>query len=480
MKVPFVGPSSTVRSIDADNQRAVNVYLEMDNASPRAPVALYGRPGMVLEYQFLSGQSSTGEVRALFPIEGGYYVFVSDSVYWIAGGVASLVGNIGTSTGRIGLASNGSQIIVVDGALGYVITTATNTIAVISDPDFPNGVTSASFQNGYFVVCGDGTGQFYINETANNGTAWNGLDFANAEGAPDPVIGNLALQNEQWIFGTQTIEIYTFTGNADFPLERSQNTFIEHGCMAAGTISKIDNTAYWLGQDSVGFGTVWRAQGYTPVRISTHAVEKAIQSYANVSDAFAFSFQQEGHLFYVLTFPSANATWVYDVATGLWFEWASTDQQTGQLNRWRANCFCISGQKLLVGDYRSPTIYSLDLNTYKDDTDYITRLRRTQTQSDTEQDRLFFTRLQVDMETGVGLATGQGSDPVMMMRYSNDGGHTWSNYKTSTIGRTGQYAARAEFRRLGAGRNRIWEISMTDPVKFAVLGGIVDVQKGTA
>jgi hypothetical protein len=471
--IPFVGPSYQARSLNADAQRAINCYVEMDQSSPRAPLALYGTPGLRKVATAAAGVGCRGAIS-----ENGYawlviggYVYRMNSSY-----VMTLAGTIGTASGQIGIASNGSELLIVDGFTGYIVNTVANTVTQITDPDFPNGVRRATYQDGYFIVTGDGSQAFYISQLLNGGS-WDGLDFASAEGSPDDTIGCISDHRELWLFGQTSAEVWVNTGNADFPFERSGNTFIEHGCAAAGSIEKLDNTVFWLGADDRGSGIVWRANGYTPMRVSTHAVETAIAGYATLSDAFAFTYQQEGHGFYVLTFPSANATWVYDVATQLWHERAYRDTNTGDLSEWRASAHCVLNNVHIVGDIDDGRIYALDLDYYTDDEAPILRLRASQTQSQL-QDRLFYKTLQIDMETGVGLPVGQGSAPLMMLRYSNDGGHTWSSYKTQTVGSIGAYGARCLFNRLGAGRNRVWEISMSDPVKFAVFGAIVDAEAG--
>lgn len=473
VSIPFVGSSYEARSLNADAQRAVNCYVEMDNSSPRAPVALYGTPGLRKVATATSGLGCRGAIT-----EGGYawlvfgkYVYKMDAAYTL-----TLIGFIGTTVGQLGIASNGLEVLIVDGSAGYVVNVSTGVLTLIADADFPNGVRRATYQDGYFIVTGDGTQSFYISQLLDGGS-WDGLDFASAEGSPDDTVGVISDHRELWLFGDNSAEVWVNTGNADFPFERSGNTFIEHGCAAAGSINKLDNTVFWLGADDRGSGIVWRANGYTPMRVSTHAVETAIAGYAIISDAFAFAYQQEGHGFYVLTFPSANATWVYDVATNMWHERAYRDPYSGELSEWRAGAHCMLNNVHIVGDIADGRVYALDLNYYLDDTDPILRLRASQTQSQIQQ-RLFFKTVQLDMETGVGLTTGQGINPLMSLRYSSDGGHTWSNYKTSTVGAVGAYSSRCLFNRLGAGRNRVWEISMTDPCKFAVLGAIVDAEAG--
>jgi hypothetical protein len=474
-KLSFVGPAYTARSPNANAQRAVNCFLELDNASPRAPVALYGTPGTVRQFTL-----PTGPVRAGWK-EGAFS-------WWVAGGTVYRVdaayavlalGTIGTGTGEVGMCSNGQQVLIVDGVGGWIIDTATSALAAITSEGFPAGVTRATYQDGYFIVTGQpGSQSFWINQTPYIGTVWDALDFASAEGSPDNTVGLISDHRELWLFGELSAEVWMNTGSSDFPFQRSGNTFIEHGCAAAGTICKADNTVFWLGADDRGSGIVWRASGYTPARISTHALEHAMAGYV-LSDAFAMTYQQEGHIFYVLTFPTSQATWVYDASTQAWHERAWMHPQTGELSRWRANCSVFFNGQHLVGDYESGAVYALDLDAYTDDGGPIKRIRTTAT-TEGLQNRLFYSSLQVDMETGVGLSVGQGQDPQLMLRYSSDGGHTWSNEKSATVGKVGEYGARAKFNRLGSGRNRVWELSFTDPCKFAILGAVVEGEPGTA
>lgn len=462
-RIPFVGPSSPGRSVNADCQRTLNCYLEMDNSTPRAPVALYGTPGLTL-VATIGG----GPIRAMFR-HGDAIMVISGSAVFKAtpGWATAYLGSIGTSSGPVGIASNGTQLLIVDGTAGWIISLSTWTMALVSDPDFPAGVKRATYQDGYFIVTGDSSQKFYINEMPNDGTAWNGLDFASAEGSPDYTIGCISDHREIWLFGDDSVELWINNGNADFPFERSGNTFIEVGCAAADTICKADNTVYWMGKDDRGGPTVWKAQGYTPIRVSTSAVEKSMQSYATVSDARAWSYQQEGHTFYVLSFPSADKTWVYDVATGQWHERSSLIAGVDRM--WRAACHVFWNLDNLVGDYASGAIYKMDLDSYLDAGNPIKRLRTTQAMEST-QNRVFYSSLQVDMETGVG--------GTLEMSYSNDGGHTWKDAAPASLGSTGAYGTRAIYRRLGYGRNRVWRISTESNAKFAVLGAVANIENG--
>lgn len=474
-KLSFVGPAYEARSQNVDAQRSVNCFMELDNASPRAPVALYGTPGTVRKFTL-----PTGPVRAGWK-EGAFTWWVAgNTVYRVDAAYAVVtLGALNTGSGEVGICSNGQQVLIVDGQGGWIIDTAASTLSAITSEGFPAGVTRATYQDGYFIVTGQsGSQSFWINQTPYDGTVWDALDFSSAEGSPDNTIGLISDHRELWLFGELSAEVWINTGSLDFPFQRSGNTFIEHGCAAAGTICKADNTVFWLGADDRGAGIVWRAAGYTPTRISTHALERAMGGYV-LADAFAFTYQQEGHIFYVLTFPTAQKTWVYDASTQSWHERAWLNPATGVLSRWRANCSVFYNGAHLLGDYESGAVYALDLDTYTDDGGPIKRIRTT-TATEGMQNRLFYASLQVDMDTGIGTAIGRGSDPKLMLRYSGDGGHTWSNEKTATAGKVGEYGARAKFNRLGAGRNRVWELSFTDPCKFAILGAVVEGEPGTA
>jgi len=224
---------------------------------------------------------------------------------------------------------------------------------------------------------------------------------------------------------------------------------------------------------------VWRLDGYQTTKISTIEIDQRIASYAFIENALGMSYQQDGHLFYVLQFPSANETLVYDLSTQLWHARAYKQPNTEVLSLWRPACLCFSASLVLGGDHENGNIYALDYDNYTDDGAAIMRLYETRS-SNNNQFWLFYNSVQVHIEAGTGLITGQGKDPVLMLRYSDDGGHTWSNWLFSPMGKIGQYGARAKFNRLGRGRNRVFQIKMTDPVKFVLLSMVLDYDQGAA
>jgi hypothetical protein len=273
------------------------------------------------------------------------------------------------------------------------------------------------------------------------------------------------------------------SGNATFPIERIQGAFNEIGCAAAYSVAKLDNGIFWLGSDARGNGVVYRANGYTGVRVSTHAIEFAIQGYGDLSDAIAYTYQQEGHAFYVLIFPSAGATWVYDVSTNSWSERAGF--ANGEFDRHRSNCQMNFNSEVIVGDYANGNIYAFDLDVYADNGAEQKWLRswRALPSNTNDLKRTAQHSLQLDCETGVGLSTGQGSDPQVMLRWSDDGGHTWSSEHWRSMGAIGAYGTRTIWRRLGMTtkiRDRVLEISGTDPVKIVIVGAELTVSPTNA
>lgn len=474
MRIPLVGPSYNVASVNISGQRTVNWILQQAEQGAKTPTALLPTPGKLLRCT-----AGNGPVRALFSFNNVGYAVSGSAVYRFDSAYLPVqIGTIQTASGNVGMACNGSQILIVDGKYGYLINIALQSVSQITSGAFPNGVTWCQYLDGYFVVGGDGTQIFHIS-AINDGTSWNGLDFASAEGMPDNLVAGIVDHRELWLFGTNSVEIWYDTGAAAFPIERTGNAFLENGCAAVGSLAKLDNSVFWLHRDDRGDGMIWRAQGYQPVRISDFGVEAAIAGYSRIDDAVAYTYQQGGHSYYVISFPTADATWVYDCSNQTWHERASWDGVAGAFHRDLGQCYCLLNRDRLVGDYSNGNIYALDPNTYTDNGAPIKRLRSTYVQ-DSEENRVFYQSIEISLEAGVGLVSGQGSDPTLMLRWSDNGGHTWSNTKYLPIGKIGEYGRRAKKEQLGAGRNRVWEISMTDPVKVVILGAVVRATVGNS
>jgi hypothetical protein len=502
MKTPILGSSYVARSINAADARMVNLFPEIVPEAGKEPAFLNRAPGLNL-----LNTIGNGPIRGLWAfssndgtgfVVSGTQLFKIDNAY-----AATLIGNV-SGIGPVSMADNGTQLFIACNGPSFIYNATTNAFGPITDPDFPGAVTVA-YLDGYFVFNEPNSQKMWVTAFL-DGTSIDPLEFAQTAASPDGLVAVVANFREVWAFGTNSIEVWSDTAALDFPLERIPGAFNELGCAAPYSIAKMDNSLFWLGRDRRGQGIVYRANGYAGQRISTHAVEWHIQQYSDLTDAVAYTYQQDGHNFYVLIFPTANTTWVYDAATQVWHERAGF--ANGDFTRHRSNCQMSFNNKIVVGDFQNGNIYSFDLEDYSDN-GQIQKWLRSWRALPTGQNNLKRTAqhsLQLDCESGTGLngsmiaetiylqtqegdylvteggdkliaeqqtAITQGSDPQVMLRWSDDGGHTWSNEHWVSIGKIGEYYRRAIWRRLGMTlklRDRVYEVSGTDPVKIAIMG----------
>jgi len=466
MKTPILGQAYVARSVNAADNRMVNLYPEATPEGGKTAGFLTRAPGLRL-----LATLGAGPVRGLWQFGGYGYAVSGNTLYKIdAAWTATSLGTV-LGTGPVSMADNGTQLFIASNPLGYIYNASTGVFAQITDPDFPGAVT-VGYLDGYFVFNEPNSQRVWITQLL-DGTSVDPLDFASAEGSPDGLVALIIDHREAWLFGTNSVEVWYDSGAAQFPLERIQGAYNELGCAAPYSVAKMDNGLFWLGSDARGGGMVYRANGYTGQRISTHAVEYAIQSYASISDAIGYTYQQDGHSFYVLTFPTGNATWVYDVATGGWHERARFEN--GQFYRHQSNCQMNYNGEIVVGDYGNGNLYAFDLDVFTDNgapQKWLRSWRALPSDQNTLK-RTAHHSLQLDCETGTGLVTGQGSNPQVMLRWSDDAGHTWSNEHWASMGAKGAYGTRVIWRRLGMTgqlRDRVYEVSGTDPVKVAITG----------
>ena len=512
MKTPILGSAYVARSINAADNRMVNLFPEIVPEGGKEPAFLNRAPGLNL-----LATVGSGPIRGLWafsPQDGTAFVVSGTELYKINNSyAATFIGSV-SGIGPVSMADNGTQLFVACGGPSYIYNNKTGAFGEIIDADFPGALT-VSYLDGYFVFIEPNSQKIWVT-TLLDGTSIDPLDFASAEGSPDNLVSMIVDHREAWLFGTNSVEVWYDAGNPDFPLQRIQGAYNEIGCAATFSVAKLDNGLFWLGADSRGQGIVYRANGYTGQRISTHAIEYAIAQYGNISDAIGYTYQQEGHSFYVLIFPSANATWVYDVSTQAWHERAGFDN--GSFTRHRSNCQMAYNSEIVVGDYANGNLYAFDLDVYADNgaTQKWLRSWRALPTGQNNLTRTAHHSLQLDCQSGVGLNGGAetdptylitesglylitengdylvsvegssytlGSDPQVMLRWSDDGGHTWSNEHWSPLGKIGVYQQRVFWRRLGMTlklRDRVYELSGTDPVKIAIMGAELHLSGTTA
>jgi hypothetical protein len=451
----------------------VNGYAEVEASQQgKTALALYGAPGLTVFARVFG----SGGVRSLYTASNGrLFVVCGNGVFELfADGSQLLLGVLTSFAGPVSMRDNGLQMLLVDGVRAYVLTLATNVFSVVPDLDMPVASQLGILDN-YFLFDQVGTQQFGWTDLLSVDV--DPLSFTSAEGSPDALVSLLVVHRELWCFGVASTEVFFDTGDPDTPFQRNQGVFIHQGSAAPFAPARVGETVCWLARNLEGQGMVMQAQGYTPQRISTHAVEVALERAPTLSDAIGWSQQQGGHLFYWLTLPSGNMTWVYDTTTGLWHERAALDPATGQLGRHRANCYTFAFGKHLVGDYADGRIYSLDQGTYTNAGDPLVFEAVLPPFFDAQGlSRIRHERLQLDCDVGVGLDGGvePGEDPQIVLRLSNDGGATWPVERPMPLGPLGAVRTQVEWRQLGSAYDRRLAVRITSPVKRVILGAVSD------
>jgi len=464
MRLPFAAQSYTHRSLPISAQRMLNCYAEPQPPDASARLTIMPSPGLrpLAEVDSLAWRGGHVMGTDLFAVVGAAVYRLTTAGIWF---------NLGAipAGGPVSLDSNGEKLVVVvpDTTEAFIVDRSTGAITQITDAYFL-GAVSVTVIDGYFIFVKPNSGEFYLS-ALNDPSTGNPLDFAAAEGAPDNLRVGARVGRDLWLFGERTIEVWSNSGATDFPFLRVSGGFISRGTAAAASVAQRLGGAVWLGDDRC----VYTAQGVTPQRISTYAMEQAIAGYARVDDAEAWIYELEGHAFYVLTFPDAGDTWVCDLtAQAIWHE-----RESEGLGIWRARLGVAFAGGVVAGDAVDGRVWLLDPTFGFEGEAQIIRVA-TGTAFHSEGRKVFFSRLAAEFETGVGLVTGQGNEPVAWLRWSNDAGRTWSEDSFVSLGPIGAYRTRAEWRRLGSARQRVFRLQWSDPVYTTIVAIDVDAEPG--
>lgn len=453
--IPLFGLGNVGRSVNVSAQERVNLYAEVTpDGEGGNNLSLYPTPGLTLFSNF-----GSSVIRGLYPYDASnvIYTVIGTNLLEVApDGTAISRGTLQATTGRVDMVDNGLQLLIVDGSFGYILTFATNVFAQISDPDFPPSQTAA-FMGGFFIVQKTSSGQFYISGLY-DGTTWNALDFATAESDPDNLVRVFANSGTLLLFGTKTTEFWGDSGAVDFPFARIGSAAIEWGLAARWSLCKFMDSLIFLRKNRLGAVQVCVMVGTQALPVSTPALDFQFSTYPTASDATAFAYMASGHPFYQINFPSANVSWLYDGLTKAW-----STVQYGTAGRHRGEIQVNFQNRSYVSDYALGKLYLLDQNAFADDgamivREFIGRHQKTANWSHLPQ-------LWLDMEAGVGLASGQGSDPRVALQISRDGGKTWGAEIPRSFGAIGENRARAVWNRLGRARDWVMKFRVTDPVK---------------
>lgn len=450
-QIPFGLQSYQHASLPLSAQRMVNTYLEPAPPASKTAAAVVASFGIKDFLTFGAGPMRGGEiVNNVGYVVSGLQLFRVD-----ARNNVTILGGI-PGTGPVFIDGDGSNVMVTVNGPSYLWNGAN--VTQISDPDFP-GYEWVAFLDGY-MVGGPGDGRVYVNHTAFDPSNWDALDFASAEAAPDDVVVGIVDHRELFLFGRQTTEVWYNSGDQAFPLTRTASGFMEIGCTSKYGPGKIDNSIFFPATD----GTVRRVNGYTPVRISQTAMEQAIAKYTS-QEPVGNTWIENGHSMYSLTYN--EATWVYDISTQLWHE-----RQSYGLPNWRASFVLRGNNKTYVGDRTSNRLGLLDGNTF---TEWGETMVATCTAPAvaSNNELIPHASLELVFEQGVGVLSGQGVDPQVMLQWSDDGGRTWSNEIKRSLGKVGEFRGTALFNRLGQSRDRVYKYSVSDPVRRTLIQAIL-------
>ncbi len=456
----FVGPSYQLDNVRASAQRTVNLMLRpIEAGNERHRFVLDSVPGLIRQATIggeIRGVWSTGD--RLFVVSGlGLYEVAADWAVTLRG---TMLTSSGTS-GPVSMASGLTQLAIVDGKRLYTLTLADNTFALASDPD-TFGQDCIGWTDNVFTLTGDG--QKFLVSATDDATTVSALDFGSVEGAPDDVWQHLIIGSELFMFGPTSIEVWFYTGDADFPFSRNRSAFVEVGLFAKNTLQKMDGAAFFVGADKTGPASVYILRGYQPQRISTRAVEEAL-SKADLAGASAYTWTRNGSKVYAINAPGLGSTWCYDLLTQSWFEMADVNE-AGEYTGWRiTHGASFGGESVLLGN---GALYTFSDSTYTFDGDDIVRERTSTHDTAPNLERRQFGAFFADVRTG---GAALGVDPQIGLSWSDDAGETWGNTLFRSLGKTGERFSRLTWRRLGQSRHRVWRLKCSDAAPFSIIDG---------
>lgn len=445
--IPFGAQSYQHTSRPLSAQRMVNAYLESAPPAAKTAAAVVCCFG-IKDYLTIG----TGPMRGGLKVNQTIYVVSGAKLYRISpSGTVTELGSV-PGSGPVFMDSDGSQVLITVNGPSYLYDGAT--VTPMADPDFP-GAEWTTFLDGYAII-GPGDGRVYVNHTAFDFSAWDALDFASAEASPDDVVVGITDHREVFLFGRDSTEVWYDSGDAAYPLTRTASGYMEIGTTSKYGPAKIDNSIFFPATD----GTIRRVNGYTPVRISTTAIEQAITKF-KPQECVGQAWIENGHSMYGLTYE--EGTFVYDISTQLWHE-----RQSYLQSNWRA-AFVLRGENVtLVGDRLSNRLGILDASTFAEwDQTLVSSVTAPSIAQGT--DYLQHSSLDLIFDNGVGTSTGQGFDPKVMLDWSDDGGRTFGVELWRSLGKSGEFNRIARWNRLGQSIDRVYRYTVSDPVRRTLI-----------
>lgn len=466
--LPLNGPSKQDRAIQCNSQRSINMYPAIRKGDAKTDIVLYSQPGLK--------KTTTAGVG---PHRSNASKF-DGKIWWVSGAelisqdtsdVFTTIGTLLTTGSRVVMAPGRNVMMLVDGTYGYY--TDGSTLTRITDADFPDTPTHVTYQDGYFPVNDADTDDWFINTTTESAVNWAALDFETAAAKPDKTLAIISHGKDIYNLGEDSIQPYWNSGNADFPFDAYPGS-IPIGIDAPYSVVSTIHGLIWLaGTTDQGGKAIMLANGNQSRQISDEELTWQINELSTTSDAYAWIRRQGGVAFYEITFSAAGRTWSINL---------DADSMASELISYNETRFIGAGygylgNKAYVGSYSSGDIYELDYDTLKDNTNSFIRKRVTRVFHNKGL-AMTFRSLILDAEAGVGLITGQGSDPQVMMRYRVDG--QWSSELWRSLGAIGQRDYQPSWYNLGMGYAWEFELACSDPVRFNLFNLHADIDIGRA
>jgi hypothetical protein len=480
VKLPaFLGSSYQAQSPTALNERTINWYAErLEMPGGKSKVQLYPTPGVeafVSSSIYAPARGSFYQNGRCFFAKGGQLVEVSSTMSETArGSIPYSDANPATFAAN---GDAGDQLFLVSGSGVRLLNLNSN---VMSTPSVEGTPVMAAYLDGYFMYL-DNASRLFISALF-DGSSWSAADTQSRSAAPDPWKAVAVNKSDKliWLFGEETSEPWFDAGTSPYPFKPVQGGLLPYGIKARFSVKQVGPALMYLARTTSSIGTdVVMLNGLQPRLVGTPALHVALASYDRLDDAVGDTYEHLGHRFYLLRFPSARKTWAFDTATNEWHERATWISEDNEFVAQRTFYHVAAFDKILVGDTDDGAIYQLsDTSGVDVDSRPIRRIRRGPSLS-YENKRIFYHDFELLLESGLGVLTGQGSDPRVMMRFSNDGGKTWSNEQTCSAGARGQYGARVRWNRLGSARDRQFEVSVSDPIPWKLVDAFIEAEPGT-
>lgn len=478
MKIGMIGASYTAKSNAVADEETINFYPEtIESAGAQTQRSFFGTPGLAVFCTFddspVRGQCWTGERLFVAAADTLYEVFADGTM------VKRMDGVLDTFGGPVSIAASNIELLIVAGARAWCYELADNSFIDVT-PQLAGGPVKVKYSDGYFIIVFGASNKFQISAIL-DGTTWPGIQVNAVSVFPENITSIEVSHRELWVFGGQHAQPYQDTGT-DEVFDVIPGALIETGNGPPFSPTVVDNTIFWWSLDIRGARQAWRANGYTPLRISTHAVETLMSSYTE--DQFAnlvtYSYQDAGHLFWVSYVPGTDCTWVYDVAESLWHKRAEWHPDVAQYTPHRSWNHSYAFGKHLVGDWESGNLWDMSLNYLDENGAIIRRLRRSPTLVQ-EMEWIYHSEFVADFAVGLGpqppFVDGDGNPrpPQAMLRWSNNRGSTWSSQFIASCGFAGEYNKRVIWRRLGRSRYRVYELSVSDKIAWVLVDAYLKV-----